>query len=153
MTMTAGSLTTDRCTSTLQDTLVELIDLALQGKQAHWTVTGPQFKPLHEHLDALVDDARTWYDDVAERLAALDVAPDGRTATVAAHSPLAGLPAGWQAGSEVIAAFTERLTDLGIRLRDRVTMLADDDPVSQDLLIGIAHGVDKHAWMFRVQRR
>ena len=137
----------------LQATLVELIDLALQGKQAHWTVTGPFFKPLHEHLDALVDDARTWYDDVAERLAALDVAPDGRVATVEAGTPIPALAAGWEAGEDVVRAFTDRLDALAGRLEARIVALGDPDPVSQDLLIGIAHAVEKHAWMFRAQGR
>ena len=37
----------------LQATLVELIDLSLQAKQAHWNVVGPAFKPVHEFLDEL----------------------------------------------------------------------------------------------------
>ena len=36
--------------NTLQAMLVELIDLALLGKQLHWNVTGPLFRPLHEQL-------------------------------------------------------------------------------------------------------
>jgi starvation-inducible DNA-binding protein len=31
----------------LQATLAELLDLALVGKQLHWSVTGPHFRPLH----------------------------------------------------------------------------------------------------------
>jgi starvation-inducible DNA-binding protein len=137
----------------LQATLVDLIDLSLQGKQAHWTVTGPLFKPLHEHLDAIVDDARTWYDDVAERMAAIDVAPDGRPATIVASSLLEPLDAGWQADSDVVVRFAERMGAIADRLRERIEGLAELDPISQDLLIGIAHGVEKHRWMLRVQLR
>jgi starvation-inducible DNA-binding protein len=35
----------------LQTVLVDLIDLGLQGKQAHWNVVGPQFRTLHLELD------------------------------------------------------------------------------------------------------
>jgi len=137
----------------LQATLVELIDLSLQGKQAHWTVTGPLFKPLHEHLDAIVDDARTWYDDVAERMAAIGVAPDGRPATIVASSVLEPMDAGWQPDAKVVDRFVDRMDAIAGRLRGRIDELAELDPITQDLLIGIGHGVEKHLWMLRAQAR
>ena len=57
----------------LQDTLVELIDLSLLGKQLHWSVVGPNFRPLHEHLDELVDSWREMADTVAERAVAIGI--------------------------------------------------------------------------------
>jgi starvation-inducible DNA-binding protein len=39
----------------LEATLHELIELSLIGKQLHWAVVGPLFRPLHLHLDELVD--------------------------------------------------------------------------------------------------
>jgi starvation-inducible DNA-binding protein len=142
-----------RTTEILQAALVELIDLSLQGKQAHWAVTGPMFKPVHEHLDAIVDDLRTAYDDVAERMAALEVAPDGRLATIIATTPVEPLPAGWQVDADVVARMLGRLEALSGRLGAWIDELADLDPVSQDMLIGLRHGIDKHAWMLRVQLR
>ncbi len=65
--------------NTLQAMLVELIDLALFGKQLHWNVTGPLFRPLHEQLDELVDSWRELSDIVAERAVALGYAPDGQS--------------------------------------------------------------------------
>src|SRR5437588_1063791 len=73
----------------LQATLVELIDLSLIGKQLHWNVTGPLFRPLHLHLDELVDSWRTLSDTVAERAVALGFIPDGQTRVVAESSELA----------------------------------------------------------------
>jgi len=151
-TLTEPKTTAGTTAELLQATLAELIDLSIQGKQAHWTVTGPLFRPLHEQLDAIVDDARTWYDDVAERMAALGVAPDGRTATVVASSPLEALPAGWQKDADVVERFTSRLTAIAGRLRERIAAVGDDeDLLSQDLLIGIGRDLEKHAWMLRVQ--
>src|SRR5438132_12610625 len=66
----------------LQATLVELIDLALIGKQLHWNIFGRPFKPLHEHLDQLVDSWRELSDTVAERAVALGFAPDGQVAAI-----------------------------------------------------------------------
>jgi hypothetical protein len=45
-------------TEVLHDTLVDLVDLALVGKQAHWNVTGPRFRSIHLHLDEVVAAAR-----------------------------------------------------------------------------------------------
>jgi len=142
-----------RTTEIFQAALVELIDLSLQGKQAHWAVTGPMFKPVHEHLDAIVDDLRTAYDDVAERMAALEVPPDGRLATLIAMTPVDPMPAGWQPDADVVARMLGRLEGLSGRLGAWIDELADLDPVSQDMLIGLRHGIDKHAWMLRVQVR
>ena len=62
----------------LQQALVDLTDLSLQGKQAHWNIEGPGFRSLHLHLDEIIDEVRLAADDVAERMAAIEVAPDGR---------------------------------------------------------------------------
>ena len=67
----------------LQATLVDLVDLSLVAKQAHWNLVGRQFHDVHLHLDELVKKARKYSDAVAERLAAIGVSPDGRAATVA----------------------------------------------------------------------
>jgi len=136
----------------LQDTLVQLIDLSLQAKQAHWNVTGPSFQPLHEMLDEFVARYRDWYDEVAERLAAIGVAPDGRTATVAAASSLEPLPAGPLEDRLLVRLLEERLEAVTGRVRERMVELGEDDFVSQDLLVGIVHGLEKQAWMLRAQR-
>ena len=73
----------------LQATLVELVDLSLLGKQLHWNIFGRPFKPLHEHLDELVDSWRELSDTVAERAVTLGVQPDGQSATVSASSGIA----------------------------------------------------------------
>jgi starvation-inducible DNA-binding protein len=70
----------------LQTTLVELIDLSLIGKQLHWNINGRPFKPLHEHLDELVDTWRQLSDTVAEGVVALGIAPDGQAGRVNANS-------------------------------------------------------------------
>jgi starvation-inducible DNA-binding protein len=78
----------------LQATLVELLDLSLIGKQLHWNIFGRPFKPLHEHLDELVDSWRELSDTVAERAVALGVAPDGQAGTVSQHSDVNPVDAG-----------------------------------------------------------
>lgn len=135
----------------LQATLVELIDLSLQGKQAHWNVVGPAFKPVHEFLDELVDAYRGWYDEVAERLTAMGVSPDGRSATVSDSTPLAALPPGPLEDRSVLVAMDERVTQVAAGVRERADALGAD-LASQDLLIEILRGLEKQRWMMRAQR-
>lgn len=136
----------------LQDTLVELTDLALQAKQAHWNVTGPLFLPLHEQLDALTAELRTGSDDLAERAAAIGYAPDARSSTVAKESPLAEMPAGWLEDRAVVGLIVTALDTVVDRVRARIERLDALDLVSQDLLIEIVRGLEKHRWMFSAQR-
>jgi hypothetical protein len=58
----------------LQRILVDLVELHLQGKQAHWNVVGTNFRDLHLQLDELVDFAREGSDTIADRMRALDAA-------------------------------------------------------------------------------
>jgi len=134
--------------ASLQQALVDLIDLSLQAKQAHWNVYGPQFRSVHFQLDDVVAELRVWSDDVAERLAALGEHPDGRAATVASTSAVEAYEAGAVAADKVIQQFAERLTAAGERIQGELPELEADLP-SQDLLTGIAFGLEKQAWMFR----
>ena len=136
----------------LQATLVELIDLSLQGKQAHWNVVGPAFKPVHEFLDELTGEYRDWYDMIAERLTAIGVAPDGRSATVSASTPLAPFPGGPIEDRAALAAVEERVTLVADRIRTRADGLGEVDIATQDLLIEILRGLEKQRWMLRAHR-
>ena len=135
----------------LQGVLAVLIDLSLLGKQAHWNVVGPNFRPLHLHLDEMIDEWRAAGDEVAERAVALGHAPDGRAATVAARSELSTLPEGPIADRDVIAAFTRLLTDAVGAIRNRMDRIEDTDTVTADLLHGVVAGLEENLWMVRVQ--
>jgi starvation-inducible DNA-binding protein len=78
----------------LQRMLVDLVDLALIGKQAHWNVEGRQFRSLHRELDELVDAWRTLGDEVAERAVTIGAAPDGQAETIAGSTEIEPLPPG-----------------------------------------------------------
>jgi starvation-inducible DNA-binding protein len=136
----------------LQSILVELIDLALIGKQAHWNVEGPHFRSLHLELDELVDTWRTLGDQVAERGVTLGGVPDGQAATVASFSRSAPLPAGHLRDYGVVREVADRVTEVAARARARIEVVASLDPVSEDLLIAVAGTLEKQLWMLRVQR-
>lgn len=137
----------------LQETLVDLLDLSLTAKQAHWNLYGPRFRSIHLQLDEVVTTARDFADTVAERAAALGVAPDGRAATVAATSTLPGFPEGWTKDTVVVEALVRTFAALIHRVRGRIAVTADADAVTQDLLIGLAADLEKQSWMFQAENR
>ncbi|MFJ9559604.1 Dps family protein [Streptomyces fuscichromogenes] len=135
----------------LQGALVDLVDLALAAKQIHWNVVGQRFRTVHLQLDEVVDTVRAHSDTVAERASALGVSPDGRAATVAADSGIGPVPGGWVKDSDAVAALVDALGAVITRMRERVTVTAEPDPVSQDILIGITADLEKHHWMFQAE--
>jgi starvation-inducible DNA-binding protein len=135
----------------LQATLVELIDLALLGKQLHWSVTGTLFKPLHEQLDELVDSWRELSDVVAERAVALGSFPDGQSAAVAAGSGVARVERGALQDHVVVRELTGRVADVAERVRARVDRMGEIDAASQDVLIEVLRELEKQLWMIRAQ--
>jgi starvation-inducible DNA-binding protein len=135
----------------LQATLVELLDLSLLGKQAHWNVVGSHFRSIHLQLDEIVDIARLSSDRVAERLATIGASPDGRAETVATSSELAPFPEGFVSGIDTVKLVTAAMETISTRLHERITRVGEDDPVSQDILIGTSDEIEKAAWMLRAQ--
>ncbi len=136
----------------LQALLADLIDLSLQGKQAPWNVVGPLFQSVHVQLDSIVDDARMWADDVAERKVAIDLAADGQHGDVAMQSRLEPLPQGYIADREAVALMEGRVAGVASRARQAAERLGDMDLASQDLVIEVVRGLEKHQWMLRAQR-
>ena len=137
--------------NTLQAMLVELIDLALFGKQLHWNVTGPLFRPLHEQLDELVDSWRELSDVVAERAVALGYAPDGQAGAVAANTELKPIARGALEDHVVIRELSERMNDVADRARERMDRLGEIDAASQDVIIEVVRALEQQLWMVRVQ--
>jgi starvation-inducible DNA-binding protein len=136
----------------LNRALVDLVDLSLVAKQAHWNLVGKGFRSLHLQLDEVVDAVRIFSDDVAERAVTIGVAPDGRAATVAKESAIAEHPAGWIQDTDVVDYFVAALKVVSGRRREGIAATAEADVVSQDMLIGITAALEKHLWMFQVER-
>jgi starvation-inducible DNA-binding protein len=138
-------------TDALQSTLVELIDLSLRAKQAHWNVVGPNFRSVHLELDEITDLARVTSDQVAERIAALGGSPDGRAATIAGVGHGEAFPAGLLDTARVVELMTDRIDHIAAVSRTRIAAL-DDELVSQGILIAIVEQLEKAAWMLRAQQ-
>jgi starvation-inducible DNA-binding protein len=125
-----GDQARDITGAALQATLVDLVDLSLVAKQAHWNLVGRQFHDVHLHLDELVDTARKYSDEVAERAAAIGVSPDGRAATVAADSRVPDIDSGWLKDRDVIRTAYEALDAAVKGLRPRIDEVEKADLVT-----------------------
>jgi starvation-inducible DNA-binding protein len=135
----------------LQAVLVDLVALSLNGKQAHWHVTGRHFLPVHEQLDVLVADTRAWADLVAERAVALGAPVDGRAHTVAETTGVGEFPEGFLDDDKTVTLVSEQVAAATERIRARLEGLGRADLVTQDLVIEILRGLEKHLWMLQAQ--
>jgi starvation-inducible DNA-binding protein len=135
----------------LQATLVDLVDLSLIAKQAHWNVVGQNFRSAHLQLDELVAAARQYTDDVAERANAIGVSPNGKAKTVVESSGIPDYPDNWQSVEATVAAIVDILGEVIKRLRKRIDETDKTDLVTQDLLIAIAAELEKQHWMWQAQ--
>jgi starvation-inducible DNA-binding protein len=137
----------------LQRVLVDLIELHLQGKQAHWNVVGTNFRDLHLQLDELVDFARAGSDTIAERLRALDAVPDGRSDTVAATTTLPKFPVYEVATGEAVDLVTARVYATVDTLRAVHDDVDAEDPSTADILHQLIDGLEKLAWLIKSENR
>jgi starvation-inducible DNA-binding protein len=136
----------------LQRTLVDLIDLALSGKQLHWNIAGHGFRDLHLQLDELVDEWHNLADAVAERAVAIGCPVDGRARAVADHSELQPVDAGAVAVPQAIHVVTQRLAAVAELVRDRADRAGALDLASQDVLIEVMRTLEKQLWMIRSEQ-
>ncbi len=137
----------------LQRVQVDLIELHLQGKQAHWNIVGKNFRDLHLQLDEIVDSAREFSDVIAERLRALHATPDGRSSTVAQTTSLREFPAGEVDTAAAVDLITERLEAVAGTARDVHDQVDDEDPTSADLLHQLIATMEQYAWMVSAENR
>jgi starvation-inducible DNA-binding protein len=149
----SGFTASKELSDNLQKVLVDLIELASQGKQAHWNVVGKNFRDTHRQLDEIIEAARTFSDTVAERMRALHALPDGRSDTVAETTTLPEFPQGEIDTAEVIDLVTERLEAAIGTCRDVHDAVDEEDPTSADILHAILESLEQFAWMVSAENR
>lgn len=133
----------------LQGTLVDLLDLSLLAKQAHWNLYGPRFRSLHLQFDEVVTIVRAQADEVAERAATIGASPDGQAATIASSSSLPSFAPGRIKDTEAVTTLMSALSAVISRMRESTETTGITDPVTQDLLLGITGVLEKQLWMLR----
>ena len=134
-------------TNNLQAVLVDLIELHLQGKQAHWNVVGRNFRDLHLQLDEIIEDARLFADELAERMRALQAVPDGRSRAVADGTSLPPFPAGLVGTRDTVTLVVAMLNAVVDRMRQVHDQVDEEDPTTADILHGFIAKLEQYAWM------
>ena len=137
----------------LQAVLVDLLELSMQGKQAHWNVVGRNFRDTHRQLDDIIDAARGFSDTIAERMRALHAVPDGRSDTVAATTTLPEYPQGEVDTAETVDLITVRLEAVVGTMRKVHDAVEEEDPTSADILHAVLESLEQFAWMVSAENR
>ncbi|HYI33133.1 MAG TPA: DNA starvation/stationary phase protection protein [Glaciibacter sp.] len=143
----------DKLSANLQSVLVDLIELHIQGKQAHWSIVGKNFRDLHLQLDEIVLAVRGFSDELAERMRALESLPDGRSHTVAAGTNLPQFPVGEVDTMEAVDLITQRLDAAVDNMRAVHDEVDEEDPTSADLLHTFIEKLEQFAWMVSAENR
>ncbi|MET3774322.1 Dps family protein [Arthrobacter nitrophenolicus] len=138
-------------TNNLQAVLADLIELHIQGKQAHWNIVGTNFRDLHLQLDEIVDAARQFADDTAERMRALHALPDGRSSTVSASTSLAQFPDGLISTKDAIERIVAALEAAVGTMRKVHDEVDEEDPTTADLLHEFILKLEQFAWMVNAE--
>jgi starvation-inducible DNA-binding protein len=139
----------DTLVQDLQKILVDLIELQLQGKQAHWNLVGTNFRDLHQQLDSIVDAAREASDTVAERMRALDAVPDGRSDIVVATTTVPAIAPGLVSTTDTVDTITNRIYATVDTIRSARAAVDAADASTSDLLDVIIVDLEKEAWMLK----
>lgn len=148
-----GFVASKQLGANLQAVLVDLIELSMQGKQAHWNVVGRNFRDTHRQLDDIIDAAREFSDTVAERMRALHAVPDGRSDVVAETTTLPEYPQGEIDTTETVDLITVRLEATVGTMRDVHDAVDEEDPTSADILHAIIEKLEQFAWMVSAENR
>ncbi|WP_461169763.1 Dps family protein [Arthrobacter sp. Z1-15] len=138
-------------TTNLQAVLVDLIELHLQGKQAHWNVVGKNFRDLHLQLDEIIEDARVFADELAERMRALEAVPDGRSVAVAQGTSLPPFPAGLVDTEDTVTLTVGMLNAAVGTMREVHDQVDEEDPTTADILHGFISKLEQYAWMVNAE--
>jgi starvation-inducible DNA-binding protein len=136
----------------LQPVLENLIAYGLTIKQLHWNVIGPNFRPIHLHLDEIHEIVEHGIDEVAERITACGFSPDGTLKHVAKEAKLKDAPQGFIRDTEVLQIATDRTKSLIDLTREQMAKIEEEDTVTADLLHQVVEQLEKHHWMLQAQR-
>ncbi len=107
---------------------------------------GPDFQEVHELLDEVVEHAREYADTAAERVVALGLPSMPALAPSARRPRPRSCPRDSSRRPSLIKEMIAALDATIATVRTAVDELKDLDPVSQDVAIEIARGLDKDRW-------
>lgn len=119
--------------------------------QFHWYVKGSHFFTLHEKFEELYDETTENLDEVAERLLAIGGEPYATLQEFIDHSVIEEKVEDKNLSQdEMVEAVVADLETITNSLQEGIKLTEEhgDDP-SNDMLIAMKEGVDKHIWMLK----
>ena len=132
----------------LQSGLVQLLDLSLQAKQAHWNLKGLCFIALHELFDKVNEELLALADLTAERIAALGGVPDGTIGMIQKESKMKTYPINIFREQEHLEVFSENLSIACAMSRSSIDATAShNDLGTSDLFTEASRKLDHLLWL------
>jgi starvation-inducible DNA-binding protein len=135
---------------TLNEVLVDGLDLHSQLKVAHWNIRGPQFPALHPLFEQFAIQLATHNDAIAERAVTLGGVAAGTSRSVAKRSRIAEYPNDTTRDLDHVRLLAERFeTYLAFVCKSRTAAEMVGDADSVDLLTRVVGDFEKNAWFLR----
>lgn len=135
---------------TLNDRLIDGLDLHSDLKVAHWNVRGPQFPALHPLFEQFATQLAAHNDTIAERAVTLGGLAAGTARNVARHSRLAAYPVDVTRDLDHVRLLADRIDTYlaGVRESRAIAEQAGDTD-TVDLLTAVVTEFEKNAWFLR----
>jgi len=115
----------------------------------HWYVKGPHFYTLHKKFQELYEEAARHIDDLAERLLALGGRPAGTMRECLEKSAIREASGG-ETPEQMVAELVRDFSGMIAELKAGMDLAASlNDPTTEDMLLQIRAGLEKHLWMLR----
>jgi starvation-inducible DNA-binding protein len=108
---------------------------------------------MHLQLDEIIDVARALSDQVAERMRALEVLPDGRSETVTKTTTLPKFPPDQVDTSQVVDLIVERLDAVADTCRRVHDDVDEADPTTADILHVVIEKIEQYSWMVGAEKK
>lgn len=137
--------------ATLNELVANQGVLFVKLHQYHWYVTGSDFFTLHEKFEQLYNEASAHFDAFAERLIAKGEKPYSTLSEFVAYATIDEKPYNEPISSEQMVGNLisdyEKIKEVAL---EGIEAAGDeDDPVSEDMLIGYVEQIDLTIWMLR----
>src|SRR6478672_2820159 len=133
----------------LQKQLSTYNDLHLTLKHVHWNVVGPNFIGVHEMIDPQVELVRGYADEVAERIAALGVSPQGTPGAIIKDRTWDDYSVGRDTVLSHLAALDLVYTGVNEDTRKAIHSVGYLDSVTENILEEHAAELEKFQWFVR----